>query len=119
MSDISTTFKRDSGFFENPQGASPSSEASLCKEQISEEPNYAVEKYNDKDDAGYVATWKMRLHQLLPVSSVAAIGAYWLYVAFRIRYTVALQHVRHIVFPVAWIFLAIEVGVACEASDTP
>lgn len=104
---------------ESPQETSPSSDTSVCKDQLCVEPRYAVEKYEDKDDAGYVAPWKLRLHQLLPLTSLSAIAAYWLYVTFRVRYTLALQRARHIIFPVAWIFLAIEVGVACEPPDIP
>ena len=118
VTDVSS--KEELASLESPQDTSPSSETvSICKEQLRVEPTYAVEKYHDKDDAGYVAPWKKRLHSLLPLTSVTAIGAYWLYVAFRVRYTIALQRVRHTVFPVAWIFLTIEVGVARKASHTP
>lgn len=103
---------------ESPQDTTPSS-TSICKEKPSVEPNYAVEKSGDKDNAGYVATWKHRLNQLLPLTSLCAIGAYWLYVAFRVRYTTAAQHVKGIIFPVAWVFLSIELGVACEPPDNP
>lgn len=118
MTEVSS--KGELASLKSPQDTSPSSETiSICKEQLCVEPTYAVEKYHDKDDAGYVVPWKKRLHQLLPLTSVTAIGAYWLYVAFRVRYTIALQRARNIVFPVAWIFLTIEVGVARKASHTP
>ena len=90
------------------------SEISLCKEKASEESSYVIEKYDDEDNAGYVATWKKRLHRLMPLTSAIAIGAYWLYFAFRIRYTAAAQTLGHTVYPVAWIFIGIEFGVACE-----
>lgn len=95
------------------------SEISICKEEPGEETTYAVEKLEDKDDAGYVAPWKLRLHRLLPLTSALAIASYWLYVAFRVRYTVAAQNLRHTVYPVAWLFLSIELGVACEPPDIP
>ena len=97
----------------------PLSEISICKEQHGVEPQYTVEKYAEKDDAGYVPTWKTRLHRLLPLTSAIAIGAYWLYFAFRVRYTVAAQNLGHTVYPVAWLFLSIEFGVACETPDGP
>ena len=111
--------KEKSASLESSQDVCPPLESSTGKEQLSGEPIYAVEKYHDKDDAGYVATWKKRLHALLPLSSVIAITAYWLYFTFRVRYTLALQRVDDTVFPVAWIFLATEVGIACETSPTP
>ena len=143
MSDTPTTLVSSrvySGFWESPGDTLQSSESSFCKERPistlepaygvdndndkdeesqSPEPTYVVQKLNNKDDAGYVKNWKLQLHQFLPLTACVAIGAYWLYVTFRIRYILALQFVSHKVFPVAWIFLAVEVGVACEDSDTP
>lgn len=92
---------------------------SICKEQASIETNYIVEKLDNKDHAGYVATWKDKLNQLLPISSACAIASYWLYFSFRVRYTVAAQNLRHTVYPVAWLFLSIELGVACETPEIP
>lgn len=94
-------------------------EISISKEQSSVEPSYAVEKFADKDDAGYVPSWKVRVNQLLPFTSLTAICSYWLYFAFRVRYTVAAQRLKHTVYPVAWLFLSIELGVACEPPDVP
>ena len=119
MSVTDPASEKGSNCSESPQTASPVSESSLYKEQPSVDPSFVVEKYHDKDDAGYVATWKTRLNQLLPLTSLTAIAAYWLYVTLRVRYTVAAQRLRHTVYPVAWIFLSIEVGVACERPDTP
>ena len=112
-------FEEESRSLESSQDASPVSKAFRRHEQLSLDPRYAVKKYHDKDDAGYIPTWKIRLHRLLPLSSVCAIGAYWLYFAFRVKYTLALQYVKDTVYPVAWMFLAIEVVVACEAFTTP
>ena len=143
MSDTPTTLVSSrvySGFWESPGDTLQSSESSFCKERPistfepgyavendndkeaespSPEPTYVVQKLNNKDDAGYVKNWKLQLHQFLPLTAVIAIGAYWLYVTFRVRYILALQFVSHKVFPVAWIFLAVEIGVACEDPDTP
>ena len=93
------------------------SEISLCKEKPSEESSYVIEKYADEDNAGHVATWKKRLHRLLPLTSLIAVGAYWLYFAFRIRFTVAAQRLGHTVYPVAWIFIGIEFAASCESLD--
>ncbi len=86
---------------ESPQDASQLSEISICKEQLCEELEYAIEKLEDKDNAGYVATWKNRLHQLLPLTSVSSIAAYWLYASFRVRCTVAAQRASHVMYPMA------------------
>ena len=104
---------------ESPQDTPELSEISNSKETLRVEPSYAVEKLEAKDNAGYVATWRERLHQLLPVTSVAAMAAYFLYVTYRITCTVTAQRVHHTVYPVAWTFLCIEFGVACERPDIP
>lgn len=105
--------------FDSAQDTPRFSEIFLCKEQPGDEPAYVVEKFEDQDDAGYVATWKTRLNRLLPFSSSLAIASYWLYFAFRVRYTVAAQALGHAVYPVAWLFLSIETGVACEYPGYP
>ncbi len=127
-------FHEESGPLESLRDTPPSSEISICKEQPStpplseifickeepgNEPNYAVEKEADRDDAGYIPTWKYRLHQLLPLSSIFAIGAYWLYFAFRVWFTVAAQRLGHTVYPMAWLFISIEFGAGCETPDIP
>ena len=104
---------------ERPQDASRSSEISNSKKHLRVKPSYAVAKLDDKDNAGYVAGWKQRLHQLLPLTSVAAIATYLLYVSYRVMCTVAAQAVNHTIYPVAWTFLCIESGVACEPSKIP
>ena len=104
---------------ESAQDTPALSEISFSKEHHSEGPSYVVEKFEKKDNAGYVATWKHRVNKLLPFSSIIAIGSYWLYLAFRVRYTVAAQRINHKVYPMAWIFLSIEVGVARESSYIP
>ena len=103
----------------SPQDSSPQdtpalSEIYISKEEPGFQPSYAIEKIDNKDNVGQVATWKLRLHSLLPFSSACAIAAYWLYIAFRVRYTVAAQNQRHTIYPVAWLFVSIELGVACE-----
>lgn len=107
----------DSKSFESPQDTPALSEIYVIKEHPAIEKTYAVRKYEDKDNAGYIPTWKARLHRLLPLSSACAIASYWLYIAFRVRYTVAAQQLRHTIYPVAWLFVSIELGVACEPPD--
>ena len=106
-------------FLKSPQDSSPSLGPPLYKEHPSPEPGYAVQKFDDRDDAGSVPAWKSRLNQLLPFTAVFTICTYWLYVALRVMYTIAAQRVGHTIYPVAWIFLGIEVGVACEPSHVP
>ena len=111
------TSEEGSRRYDSAQDTPRFSEIFLCKEQPSPEACYVVKKFEEKDDAGYVPNWKDQLNRLLPFSSSLAIAAYWLYFAFRVRYTVAAQELGHTVYPVAWLFLSIETGVACESPN--
>ena len=111
------TSEEGSRRYDSAQDTPRFSEIFLCKEQPSPDGCYVVKKFEEKDDAGYVPNWKDQLNRLLPFSSSLAIAAYWLYFAFRVRYTVAAQELGHTVYPVAWLFLSIETGVACESPD--
>lgn len=71
-----------------------------------------VERLHGKDDIDHMPTWKRRINRLTPFFSMIAVGAYWVYFSFRIRYTIAAQAVAHKVFVMAWIFIAVEIGVA-------
>ena len=83
------------------------------------DPKYTIEKYEDNDDAGYVTTWRWWLHRILPLTTFVAVVAGLLYFVFRIRYTVQSQRASHSVYPMAWIFILVEAGVAGESFLLP
>ncbi len=56
--------------------------------------------------------WKRYLYFSSCFLSVAALGSYGLYFGLRIHFTIAAQHAYGRVFPAAWIFIALEVGIA-------
>ncbi|KAL8802988.1 MAG: hypothetical protein Q9200_006398 [Gallowayella weberi] len=94
----------------DPQADAPLPEICSLNENPFSDPFYAVEKLEDQDDAGYVTTWRRKLHQMLPLTTFAALATYLLYFVFRIIVTVDSQRAEHNFFPVAWIFIAIETG---------
>lgn len=71
-----------------------------------------VERVHSKDDIDHLPTWKRRLNKYTPVFSLIAVTAYWVYFAFRIKYTIAAQHAANRIFAMAWTFIAVEMGVA-------
>ena len=97
------------------QDASSQSQTSSSLKESNVQTPHAIEKYEDHDDAGHIATWRDRLHKLVPLTSLASIVAYGVYFTFRIICTVDTQRVAQTVYPVAWIFIAIELGVTCES----
>jgi hypothetical protein len=73
-----------------------------------------VERVHGKDDIDHMPGWKRRVNRLTPFFSMMAVGAYWFYFAFRIRFTIDAQYAANKVFVMAWIFIAVEMGVACK-----
>ena len=88
--------------------------ARLPMEKSGVKTMYAVEKYEieRKGDASYTATWRDQLHRLLPLTTLAAMAANLLYLTFRIRYTIDSQSADHMVYPAAWVFMAIETAMS-------
>ena len=93
------------------------SQYSSSLESANVQPCHIIEKYEDHDDAGHIKVWRERLHKLLPVTTLASIVAYGLYFAYRIICTVNLQRVDQTIYPVAWVFITIELGVICESQS--
>lgn len=73
---------------------------------------YVIEKLNKHDDVDLLPMWKRRLHRLAPLFTIAAVGGYFTYFAFRIIFTVSAQRAFHKVYVMAWLFIAAEFLVA-------
>jgi hypothetical protein len=79
----------------------------------SAEPVCLVERVHGTDDIDHLPLWKRRINRCTPLFSFIAVASYWVYFAFRIKYTLAAQHVQNRIFAMAWVFVAVEMGVAC------
>lgn len=77
-----------------------------------------VQRVHETDDIDLIPTWKRRLNKGTPIFSLIAVGAYWVYFAFRIKYTLAAQRANHKIYAMAWTFIAVETGVACKSTFT-
>lgn len=86
-------------------------------EQSHEDP--FVEKLHDQDDIEHMPRWKHIIYRLHPLSSIISLAAYWTYLVLRIKFTLHAQYMAHEIFYMAWLFLAVEMGVACRPSRYP
>jgi cellulose synthase/poly-beta-1,6-N-acetylglucosamine synthase-like glycosyltransferase len=65
-----------------------------------------------RDDYGFMPNWKRYAYYLAPFLAVTTLALYWLYFALRIRFTISAQNKEHATFPMAWVFIAVEISVA-------
>ena len=56
--------------------------------------------------------WKRALYYLAPALSVLTLILYWTYFALRIRFVLSAQDQERNTFPLAWVFIGIELAVA-------
>lgn len=57
-------------------------------------------------------TWKRSLYYLAPFCALTTLALYWLYFGLRIRFVISSQRQQHQTYPLAWVFIAVEVSVA-------
>jgi hypothetical protein len=75
---------------------------------------YTIETLHKHDDVELLPLWKRRLYRLSPLITLLAVGAYFLYYAYRIHCTIIAQRAYHKVYIMAWLFIAAEGCVACK-----
>lgn len=76
--------------------------------------SYILETLHKHDDVEFLPLWKRRLYRLSPLFTFLAVGAYFLYYAYRIHCTIIAQQAYHKVYIMAWLFIAAEGCVACK-----
>ncbi len=74
--------------------------------------HHAIEVLAQRDDIDLMKPWKRHIYYSSCLLSIAALATYGLYFGLRIHFTLRAQNAYRRVFPAAWIFIAIEVGVA-------
>lgn len=78
---------------------------------------YVIAELAKHDDNALISPWKRRLHRMAPLFTIAALGGYYVYYAFRIYYTVEAQRAYGKVFPMAWVFIVAECLVTGESTE--
>ncbi|KAF2459008.1 glycosyl transferase [Lineolata rhizophorae] len=71
-----------------------------------------ISQIHDRDDHGQLPSWKRYCYYLAPFLAVATLATYWIYFALRIRFVLAAQAKYGTTYPMAWVFIAVEITVA-------
>ena len=73
---------------------------------------YHIDSLARRDDIDLLKPWKRRIYFLSSFLAVAAFLTYIFYFGLRIHYMLAAQRADKAVFPAAWVFVIVELGVA-------
>lgn len=74
--------------------------------------DYVIQRMADHDDTEHMSKWERIIYSTSPFWGLLSLVLYWVYFALRVRFTVAAQHSANAVFPLAWTFITVELGVA-------
>ena len=77
---------------------------------------YVIEKLHDYDDYELMPNWKRWLSRLSPLTTLLAVGSYYLYFPYRIYCTRASSVKWHKTYVLAWFFIVAEALVARKGS---
>ncbi|KAI1627542.1 glycosyl transferase [Exophiala viscosa] len=73
----------------------------------------SIAQIQSRDDKDFLYGWKKWLFRFVaPILAIVALALYWLYFGMRITFVIDAQRKYHAPFPLAWIFIAIEISVA-------
>ncbi|KAJ9660640.1 hypothetical protein H2198_002382 [Neophaeococcomyces mojaviensis] len=72
----------------------------------------SIAQLHSRDDAEFWNGWRRHLFYLAPFMTALSLALYWLYFGLRIAFVTSAQKARHTIFPLAWIFITVEICVA-------
>ena len=75
---------------------------------------YRVKMCDERDDAGFITARMNRIYRLAPLTSMCFIGLNWIYLGFRIKFTMNAQNFAHTTYFMAWVLVLIEMRFAGE-----
>jgi Glycosyl transferase family 2 len=76
------------------------------------EKDGSIIKLADHDDIDHMPLWKRYLFYTTPILVLLSLVSYWTYFVYRIYCVLAAQNAQHKWYPMAWVFIAIEISVA-------
>ena len=82
-----------------------------------DESDYVVERLADHDDDDHLSRPRKILHKFSPLFTFLAMGAYFLYYAFRVHCIISAQNAYKRIHVMAWLFVTAEAFVACEYDE--
>ena len=71
-----------------------------------------IAKIHHRDDKDEWPNWKRYIYYTVPFLAIATLASYWVYFALRIVFVLAAQRQQNQTYPMAWVFVAIEITVA-------
>jgi hypothetical protein len=83
----------------------------------SDESDYVVKQLADHDDGDHLSRPRQILHKFSPAFVFLAMGAYFVYYAFRVHCIIAAQNAYKEIHVMAWLFVTAEALVACEYDE--
>lgn len=72
----------------------------------------SIAQLHSRDDAEFWNGYKRKLFYLAPVLVGISLALYWLYFGLRITFIISAQNAKRSFFPLAWVFVTVEVMVA-------
>lgn len=73
---------------------------------------YQIDSLARRDDIDLLKPWKRYLYFLSSFLTLAVFCTYVLYFGLRITFTLAAQRANRTIYPAAWVFIIVEIGVA-------
>lgn len=83
-----------------------------------EDSQYQTETLHKHDDIDLMPRWKRAINHFTPITTIMAVGAYYLYFAFRIYCTIMAKKKYDKVYVMAWVFIAAEACVSCKCCSS-
>ena len=71
-----------------------------------------IAKIHRRDDKDEWPNWKRYIYYTVPFLAIATLATYWMYFTLRIICVVSAQRQEGRAFPMAWIFIGVEISVA-------
>ena len=72
----------------------------------------SIAKLARRDDKDIWPSWKRKLYWSVPFLAIATLATYWLYFILRIMFVISAQRKENKTFPLAWVFIGVEISVA-------
>lgn len=72
----------------------------------------SIATLHTRDDKEFLSGWKRKLFYLAGPLTILTLALYWLYFGLRIKFVISAQQKYHAPFPLAWVFIAIEMSVS-------
>lgn len=73
----------------------------------------SIAQLQSRDDKEFIYGWKKWLFRYVaPILGLITLALYWIYFGMRITFVVEAQRKFHAPFPLAWVFIAVEISIA-------